>query len=678
MRFILIVLVLNTTFSFSQSSFKTKNPEKAEEYIDEAIDFFAYEDYNSAWKFFNKVDSTLFIDFETVNTVGRTALYTNQYNKALAYLKLAQTLSPPEDKKPSIILDIYTHEYKSSNLNFNLARAFHLSHKMDEAIDYYSKTESNYNNAYGSKVSKVQDQLNLLSEFKKQCSIGKAFMSTPIKGVVIENLGELINSEFSDFTPLITADEKYLIFTSRRKGSTGGHLGDDGRYNEDIYMTKMVNDKWRRPWKVSTKINSEHHDACVGLSIDGQKMFIFKSEKLNEGDIYETELKGRVWTTPVKLTNGINMDGSIENSASMSADGKTLVFTSNRSGGKGGFDIYISHRPSDGEWEAHVNIGDNINTPFDEDGPFLHADGLTLYFSSKGHNTMGGYDIFKSIYNPQTHSWSKAVNVGYPINSAHDDVFYVWTPDGNRAYFSTQREGGFGEQDIYKLTVPNTGNAVVLLKGEVKSKNTGLSLVSRVTIYDNKTGKEIASTLSNEEFGDYVLVVPPGDNYGISVEKDGYITHSGRIELPDLNKYYEKEMNVRLERSESENLTILQNVLFEQNKAELKKESYPELNIYAKMLMNNKNLDAEVVGHTEPGGLQENNMKLSLERAQAVIDYFVYMGIDRARLMAKGYGAQFPVTYKKEEDLRAQNRRTEIIIHDRMVEGEKWIPYYEK
>lgn len=678
MRFILIVLVLNTTFSFSQSSFKTKNPEKAEEYIDEAIDFFAYEDYNSAWKFFNKVDSTLFIDFETVNTVGRTALYTNQYNKALAYLKLAQTLSPPEDKKPSIILDIYTHEYKSSNLNFNLARAFHLSHKMDEAIDYYSKTESNYNNAYGSKVSKVQDQLNLLSEFKKQCSIGKAFMSTPIKGVVIENLGELINSEFSDFTPLITADEKYLIFTSRRKGSTGGHLGDDGRYNEDIYMTKMVNDKWRRPWKVSTKINSEHHDACVGLSIDGQKMFIFKSEKLNEGDIYETELKGRVWTTPVKLTNGINMDGSIENSASMSADGKTLVFTSNRSGGKGGFDIYISHRPSDGEWEAPVNIGDNINTPFDEDGPFLHADGLTLYFSSKGHNTMGGYDIFKSIYNPQTHSWSKAVNVGYPINSAHDDVFYVWTPDGNRAYFSTQREGGFGEQDIYKLTVPNTGNAVVLLKGEVKSKNTGLSLVSRVTIYDNKTGKEIASTLSNEEFGDYVLVVPPGDNYGISVEKDGYITHSGRIELPDLNKYYEKEMNVRLERSESENLTILQNVLFEQNKAELKKESYPELNIYAKMLMNNKNLDAEVVGHTEPGGLQENNMKLSLERAQAVIDYFVYMGIDRARLMAKGYGAQFPVTYKKEEDLRAQNRRTEIIIHDRMVEGEKWIPYYEK
>ncbi len=678
MRILILLLFFISTLSFSQSSYKTKNPEKAKEYIDEAIDWFAYEDYSKAWKLFSKVDSTLFDDYETIEKVGRAALYTSNYHLAVSYLKRAETFPHDKDKKPEIKLDIYTHEYRSSNLNFNIARACHLDHLMDEAIEYYTKTENDFVEGYGSKVSKYQDQLDLLANFKKQCSVGKAFMSTPVKGVEIENMGEIINSEYSDFTPLITADEKYMIFTSRRKGSTGGHLGDDGRYMEDIYMTKFANDKWRRPWRVSTKINSEHHDACVGLSIDGQKMFIFKSEKLNEGDIYETELKGRIWTEPVKLINGINMDGSIENGASISADGKTLVFTSNREGGKGGFDIYISRRPSDGQWEKPVNLGENINTSFDEESPFLHADGLSLYFSSKGHNTMGGYDIFKSIYNPQTKTWSKAVNLGYPINSAHDDVFYVWTPDGNRAYFSTQREGGFGEQDIYRMKIPNNTNAVVLLKGEVKSKNSGLSLTARVTIYNNKTGDEVASTLSNEEFGDYVLVVPPGENYGISVEKDGYITHSGRIELPDLNKYYEKEMNVKLELSESENLTILQNVLFEQNKAELKKESYPELSIYAKMLLNNKNLDAEVVGHTEPGGLQENNMKLSFDRAQAVIDYLVYKGIDRARLVAKGYGAQFPVTYKKEEDLRAQNRRTEIIIHDRTVEGEKWTPYYEK
>lgn len=678
MRIALILLFFISTFSFSQTIYKTKSPDKAKEYIGEAMSYFAYEDFKNAWKYFSKVDSSFFDNYETVEKVGRTALYTSNYQLAIAYFKKAETYSPNRDKKPSIILDIYTYEYRSTNLNYNIARAYHLNHLMDEAIAYYTKTEQDYVAAYGSKSSKTQDQLNLLAEFKKQCSVGKALMSVPIQGVEIENMGEIINSEYSDITPLITADEKYLIFTSRRKGSTGGQIGDDGRYMEDIYMTKFTNNKWRRPWRVSTKINSDQHDACVGVSSDGQKMFIFKSEKLNEGDIYETELKGRVWTEPVKLVDGVNMEGSIESSASISSDGRTLVFTSNRAGGKGGFDIYIARRPLDGQWEKAVNIGDNINTPLDEESPFLHADGLSLYFSSKGHNTMGGYDIFKSIFNPTTKTWSKAVNLGYPINSARDDVFYVWSPDGNRAYFSSQREGGFGEQDIYKMKIPTNVSAVVLLKGEVKDENSNLALTARITIYDNETGKDVASTLSNEEFGDYVLVVPPGENYGISVEKDGYITHSGRIELPDLNKYYEQEMNVKLERAELENLTILQNVFFEKDMAKLKKQSFPELSIYAKMLLNNKNLDAEIVGHSEPGGSQASNLKLSFERAQAVIDYFVYKGIDRSRLLAKGYGGQFPVTYKKEEGLRAQNRRTEIIIHDRSVEGESWKPYYER
>ena len=673
-RFTLIFLFVST-FSFAQ--YKTLNPEKAAEYIKEGVDFYHYEEYEKAWSYFNKVDSSLFKTFEDLKIIGITALRTDRFEDARVFLYKANLQSHQNEKKPTIILDVYLHTHTSNSINFNIARAYNRTHELDKAIQFYTATEEEFKSAYGSKLSKYTDQLEVIKKYKAQCEVGKKLMSSPVEGVIIENLGENINSESSDFAPLITADEKYIIFTSRRSGSTGGEIASDGKYMEDIYMSKNVDGVWRRPWKISKKINSEAHDAGIGLSTDGSTLLIYRSDKGNSGNIYSSFLQGKLWSEPVKLPDGINSDGN-ENSASLSADGRLLVFTSDRPGGFGGFDIYMVQKQPDGQWGEAKNLGATINTPEDEEGPFLHADGRTMYFSSKGHETMGGFDIFKSLYDAGTGNFTQAVNVGYPINSANDDVFYVWTPDGRRAYFSTRREGGFGDQDLYKMTVPDAQAAVVLLKGEIRAKDSHMPIGAKVTIFDNDNNIEVASINTNDATGEYVLVVKPGQNYGISVEREGYVTYSDHIELPILDKYYEKEMNVDLERVESQNLTVLQNVFFELNKSELKKESHHELDLFVKLLQENINLDAEVVGHTEPGGLQENNLILSVERAQSVVDYLVSKGIAKERVIPKGYGAKFPVSFKKAEDLRSQNRRTEIILHDRVVEGVKWVPYYEK
>lgn len=663
--------------AIGQKKFKTKSPEKAKEYTEKAVDYFEYGEYEKAWKYFNKVDSSFFKDYETLRLIGETALKTDRYEFARGYLYMANELKHEKVKKPNIELDVYTNKYTSNNINFNIARAYHLTHHLDDAMKYYNITSEEYTTAYGSKVSKYRDQLDVIKKFIKECETGKVMMDNPVEGVEIENLGPNINTMYPETVPLITADEKYIIFTSRRTGSTGGEIADDGKYMEDIYMSKYSNGKWRKPWKISKKINTPGHDACIGLSTDGRQLLIYKSGKNLSGNIYSSYLKGRTWSAPVKMPDGINT-GGIENSASLSADGRMMVFTSDRPGGKGGHDIYMVKKNDEGEWGTPKNLGENVNSRGNEEGPFIHADGRTMYFSSNGHDGMGGHDIYKSVYNSGSDTWSKAMNLGYPINSSHDDLFYVWTPDGKRAYFSTRREGGYGDQDLYKMTVPQAESAVVLLKGDVKSKSGLDPLRAKVTIFDNKNNEEVASIYSNEATGEYVLVVRPGEDYGISVEREGYVTYSYHIELPDLEKYYEKEMNVRLDRVESQNLMVLENVFFALNKSELKEESHHELDLFVKLLQDNPNLQAEVVGHTEPGGKQENNLKLSLERARAVVDYLVSKGIGEARLFPFGYGAKFPVSYKKDEDLREQNRRTEIILHDISVEGEKWVPHYER
>ncbi|HEX8546966.1 MAG TPA: tetratricopeptide repeat protein [Cytophagaceae bacterium] len=338
-----------------------------------------------------------------------------------------------------------TAKYKghfSPELDYHYGKALHQNHMFEEALAEFTICKGKLHHA-----DRKHKDLDRLIE---HCRNGAILIKTPVE-VTITNLGPNINSKFADFSPAINADETMLVFTSRRENTIGGHLDpNDNLYFEDIYIAKKENGVWNVT-QGSKDINSEEHDACAGLSADGQEMIIYRSAGNTNGDLFMSQQVGQTWSPPKKLGPNINSK-EWEPSASLSADGKVMFFASNRTSGFGGTDIYMSTKNEKGEFGPPIHLGPEVNTPDDENSPFIHHDGKTLYYSSNGHKSIGGFDIFSTTIN--LHSGqitSAAQNIGYPINTAHDDVFFVWSIDGKRAYFSSVRQDGLGEKDIYML-----------------------------------------------------------------------------------------------------------------------------------------------------------------------------------------------------------------------------------
>ncbi|MGZ4089207.1 MAG: hypothetical protein ACXVNO_00695, partial [Bacteroidia bacterium] len=286
----------------------------------------------------------------------------------------------------------------------------------------------------------------------EKCHTAMLFESQSNKNIQIENLGNTINTEFSEYAPLIPVQEDFIIFTSRRKNSVHTEKDPLGEYFEDIYISTKFGDSWQYPVMLDTNINTPLHDACTGLSADGEKLLIYRTSKdLKGGDIYESTLELNKFGTPVKLNSNVNSEKYVETSACYSPDNNTIFFSSNRPGGYGGMDLYMMKKLPNGAWGEPFNLGPKINTEYNEDAPFVHPSGAVLFFSSEGHKNMGGYDIFKSNFD-ESGNFTEPVNMGYPINTREDDVFFVLNTDATTGYFSSEREGGYGEQDIYKVT----------------------------------------------------------------------------------------------------------------------------------------------------------------------------------------------------------------------------------
>ena len=345
-------------------------------------------------------------------------------------------------------------------------------------------------------------------------------------------MGDSVNSEYPDFAPVISADEATLIFTSRRAGgTTDDKTLDDNQYYEDIYIsTKNKDGEWGTAKPIGSNINSAGHEASIGLSADGQQLFIYKAtfEKGDKGDgnIYKSDLNGDVWTVPEKMGSDINTDKSWETSACLTSDGQTLYFVSDREGGYGGRDIYKCVKLPNGEWSKSQNLGAPINTEYDEDGPFIHPDGKQLYFASKGHKSMGGFDIFFSTKNESDSgiSWTEPINMGHPINTTDDDVFFVTSTDGKRAYYSSFQEGGFGEKDIYQLSLNDQSQKdLAVLRGFIKMYNgTNLPFDTRVSVFDADTKEQITmETKPNSKSGKYLMVLPTNKRYTLVYETPG-------------------------------------------------------------------------------------------------------------------------------------------------------------
>ncbi|HCW07658.1 MAG TPA: hypothetical protein DGG95_09885, partial [Cytophagales bacterium] len=452
------------------------------------------------------------------------------------------------------------------------------------------------------------------------------------------------------------------------------------------------NNRWDAPKKISKNINTKYNDAAASLSPDGKTLFLYS--ELGSGDIYTSTLDGNDWTEPKPLNKNINTAQFWETCASLSPDGKRLYFASNRDGGLGELDIWVSELDSHGQWGKAVNLGNKINTAGNEDSPFIHHDGVTLYFSSDGHPGMGNNDIFVSEL--KSGKWSKPENIGYPINLWEYDGFFTSSRDKKVGYYSTVKEGGLGGIDIYSIKFlepkykpkPPPPPPVVekkkpvnknyidpsvekvkqqkiysLLRGKVIDESTATPLNATVTLVDNETGKVLSKIYSDPATGDFELVIPHGGNYGVTTESQGYLFNSINFSLPKFAEYQEIDTHIIMVKTEVGSKVVLRNIFFDVGKFNLKEQTIAEVKNLEQLLLDNPELKVQINGHTDNTGSPAANKDLSLKRANSVVEFLVSNGINKARLSAKGFGAERPIVSNDDESGgREINRRTEIEV----------------
>jgi outer membrane protein OmpA-like peptidoglycan-associated protein len=535
-----------------------------------------------------------------------------------------------------------------------------------------------------------------------ECENGLEFVSKPGDFSIV-NIGREINSEYEDYAPVLNEAEDEIVFTTRRRDdNTNENVSDDNKPWEDIFIARKVDGKWQSAKNIGPPVNTPYHNSTSALSADGSVLFLYTDE--NNGDLLFTEQKNGVWTPPQPLPGIINSSYE-ENSITISVDEKTLYFSSNRPGGFGGLDIYRATKDSKGEWSNVKNLGPKINTAEDDDAPFIDYDGVTLYFSSMGRKGMGGFDIFKSTHDPVANEWSEPENLGYPINTPDDDIYFVTSKDSKRAYYSSVREDGIGYTDIYMITIPeglkntppiaerkpepkdepNTDSVVSVVPDSPKDpvvvpvKKEIQPLLLLVSIVDAADGKNIdakvrlagaddnvVAAMSRKGSGTYEFKINStiAKNYRLTVERDGYAFQNQTIRLEGATEEPRTvnrtvEMRKLVERVSG----VLRNIYFDFDKATFKTESYPELNMLENMMRSNPGMSVEISGHTDAIGTRDYNLYLSRKRAEAVKDFLTKKGIDSRRIKAVGYGKSRPLASNDDErEGRQLNRRVEFKV----------------
>jgi len=648
-----------------------RNIEDGDAYFDKSMKE-GYNLYGMALPLFIKAN-----DFNPNNgllnyKIGVCYLNSAWKQKALDFLEKAYKLNPTAGE----------------NIKFFMGQAYHMNMEWDKAIQRYQEYKASLKPEDKDKLAAVEKKIT-------ECRNGIELVKNPVL-VFIDNVGPEINSQYPDYGPVISADESVMMFTSRRANTSGGGIdANDQMYYEDIYISNGEKGKWSASRNMGKPVNTDNrHDATVALSADGQILFIYLDDMARgSGNIYECDLKGTAWSKPVKLNDNVNSKFH-ESSASLSADGKTLYFVSNRDGGFGGHDIYKSiWDPKKERWGEAENLGPTVNTPYEEYSVFMHPDGKTLYFSSKGHNTMGGFDVFKTIWDDKKKKWSMPENLGYPINSSDDDVDFVLSASGKHGYYASYKTDGYGEKDIYMITFITPKNPVLstednllasltepvketviakqvavptaqvsILKGTIFDAVTKQNLEADIELVDNQLNQVIATFKSNSSTGKFLVSLPAGKNYGIAVKKEGYLFHSENFDIPASAGYQEYVKDIGLQNVAVGQKIVLRNIFFDFDKSTLRPESTAELERLIKLLGDVPSMKIEIGGHTDSKGADEYNMKLSGSRAQAVVDYLAAHGIDKSRLTSKGYGKTKPIATNDTDEGRQLNRRTEFEI----------------
>ena len=619
----------------------------------------AFDEFNKALTYYLPAQEFNSNNSDLNRKIGHSYLYTNTPYLAMPFLKTSLELAG-EDSEPFIY--------------FLLGKAYQLERDFHEGEKSFLK----YGTLEKDKKLEVYKKLN--RKHIKECKSGAEIFGKKTR-VWVDNVKEL-NTPSDEIAPSITADNSEIIFNSNNTGDF------------DIYTAERQKRKWIRLSSLSS-LNTDGDDISSNLAYDGQRLLLFKYSD-GQSDIYESKLRGTEWSEPkLKMSKVVNSVGN-ETFASYDPQDIKVYFVSD--GGFGGDkNIRFSGKKDMQEtfWGQPQSAGQEVNTGFQEGSVYMAPDGNTMYFCSQGHSSIGGYDVFVSYRNEELGLWSKPINLGYPINTPYDELYFSISASGKRAYFASNRDGGSGGMDIYCATfwgepkIPgvasednliasiaspiedtytpesvevSTANSLTVFKGRILDGLLQEPVEAEIKIFDNSTGEVYAVMRSNSASGKFLLSLPSGLNYGISVEAEGYLFHSENFNLPKGSAYDMVNKDIELKNIDIGSKIALRNVFFDTGKSEVKIDSYPELDRLIKLMNDVPTLKIELSGHTDNIGGKEANEKLSQRRADAVRNYLVSRSVDGGRVTAMGYGASRPVDTNATKEGRANNRRTEFEI----------------
>jgi OmpA-OmpF porin, OOP family len=572
-----------------------------------------------------------------------------------AHLKVAsayRTMADDEHAKP--------HYYKAAELKPDAKEYYRLYYTVAE----YYINDGDYENSkkyldkiigYNPNDKIVLYKTNILLD---NCTFALEAKKHPVTFNPVLMSGK-INKYFIQAYPVLTADKQTFIYSKRDDPTPKG--------DEDIVMSKKINGEWSDPVSISDKINTKFNEGACTMSADG-KVLVFVSCNRESGlacDLYISYKQGNDWSTPVNM--GPNVNSNVYDSEpAISADGRTIYFNSERKGGLGLFDLWMTTLDEKGNWTKAKNMGRPINTEGNEVSPFIHANGTTLYFSSDKHPGMGGYDIFYS-HKLDSNAWSKPVNVGYPINTQLNDAQIFITADSKEGFYEIYEKKSmkYNKALLYQFDVPKELQEEKIssyAKGIVYDSETKKKLGAKVELIDLKTQRVIQSVKSDSVNGEYLIVVTRGTDYGLYVSKEGYLFKSVFFEDKDPKSNEPLSLDVYLDPVRSGKAVVLNNIFFPTNSYTLEEKSQTELDKIILFLKQNPKVNIEFGGHTDDVGSDKDNMELSLKRAKSVYDYIGTKGISIVRLKYKGYGETKPVVPNDNEDHRRMNRRIEFKV----------------
>lgn len=520
-RFLLVGLACLTASNLAAQT-STISKEEITKLRKQADKHYQNQDFNAALKKYYLLENAMPPDAEILYRIGRCILLTNyQKEKALPYFEQAYSAG----KKEAL---------------FMLGVAHHELYEFDKALEYFEKFKKTTDTA---KTAYKALNVNRHIQYVKSA---KTLVNSPVN-VTIENMGTAINSPYADYAPIVTADDQEIFFTSRRPESLGRTKDENEEFFEDIlYSERDSTGLWQPARHIATSLNTHGHDAVAGLSADGQTLLMYRNDPEGRGgDLYISYLRDTVWTIPKKLPNDISMPGTWEPSACFTANEDALYFSSNRPGGYGGLDIYVAKRLPNGSYGNAQNLGPAINTAWDEDAPFISADGKSLYFSSKGYEqNMGGYDIFvseKSING----EWDAPRNMGYPINTPDDDVFFAINAEGTHGYYASIGSDTYGEKDIYMIKFTPKPKTLAILKGEVRNTN-GKPVAAQILVNKKNNPKLNGLYNANANTAKYMMVLPPGFDYRIIFKAEGYLSDTLWVNAKEFEGFNEVVKNITL------------------------------------------------------------------------------------------------------------------------------------